>query len=439
MTPRSNGATRTAFVNGRLLDPASALDEPGGLLVQDGEIADFGPRLFADGVPDGIETIDCAGHCLCPGLVDVRAFLGEPGAEHKETIATGTEAAAAGGVTSVVSSPDTDPVIDNVALVEFLARQAEDSARVRVYATAAVTKGLGGVEMTEMGMLAEAGAIALSDGFHTIKDSRVLRRALSYASNFGLLVCHHAEDPDLAAEGCMNEGEVATRLGLAGIPSAAEAIIVERDLRLVELTGGRYHAAGLSTTAGVAAMRAAKSQGLDVSCAAAPHHFALNESEIGDYRTFAKVSPPLRGEGDRVGIVEGLRDGTIDIISSAHAPEDPESKRRPFAQAAFGTVGLETLLPITLELYHNGSLGLLDALAKVTVNPARRFGLRAGVLEKGAPADLVIFDLEVPWKIDAEELHSKAKNSAFDERPVQGRAVRTVVGGETIYPWTNGP
>lgn len=431
-------AGRTAYVNARLLDPASGLDAPGALLVEDGRIADLGPRLFADGVPEGIEAIDCAEHCLAPGLVDSRAFLGEPGAEHKETIATGTEAAAAGGVTTVISTPDTNPVIDNVPLVEFLARQAEESARVRVHPMAAVTKGLKGQEMTEMGMLAEAGAVALSDGFHTIRSSRVMRRALAYAGNFGVLICHHTEDPDLAADGCMNEGELATRLGLAGIPCAAESIMIDRDVRLVELTGGRYHAAGVSTPAAAATIRTAKAKGLDVSCAVAPPHFALNETEVGHYRTFAKISPPLRSEADRQGIVEALRDGTIDIISSAHAPEDPESKRQPFAQAAFGSVGLETLLPITLGLYHNGNLGLLDALAKVTCNPARRFGLEAGSLEKGTPADLVVFDLEVPWKIDAEKLHSKAKNSAFDGRPVQGRAMRTVVEGRTIYHWTNG-
>jgi dihydroorotase len=429
---------RTAYTNARLLDPATGLDSPGALLTEGGRIADLGPRLFADGVPDGVEAIDCEGLCLAPGLVDTRALLGEPGAEHKETIATGTEAAATGGVTTVISTPDTDPVIDTVALVEFLARQAEDSARVRVRSTAAVTTGLKGQEMTEMGMLAEAGAVALSDGFQTICNSRVMRRALSYASHFDLLICHHTEDPELAADGCMNEGEVATRLGLLGIPCAAETIMIERDMRLVELTGGRYHASGVSTPAAAETIRGAKARGLDVSCAVAPPHFALNENEVGHYRTFAKVSPPLRGEADRQGIVEALRDGTIDIISSAHAPEDPESKRRPFAQAAFGSVGLETLLPITLELYHNGSLGLLDALAKVTCNPARRFGLEAGALEKGAPADLVVFGLDVPWKIDAGKLRSRAENSAFDGRPVQGRAMRTVVEGRTIYRWTNG-
>ena len=425
---------RRAYLNARLIDPASGLDGPGALLTEDGVIADLGPRLFAEGVPEGIETVDCAGHVLCPGLIDMRAYLGEPGAGHKETLASASHAAAAGGVTTLVAMPDTEPVIDDVSLVELLARRARDNAIVRVHPTAAITKGLGGAEMTEFGSLAAAGAVAFSDGTRTVANARVMRRALSYASAFDVLIDHFPQEPSLSEEGCMNEGEVATRLGLAGIPAAAEAIALDRDLRLVALTETtRYHASHLSTAAAIDSMRAAKAMGLPVSCSAAPHHFALNESEVGEYRTFAKTAPPLRAESDRRAVVEGLADGTIDVISSGHAPQDQESKRRPFAQAAYGISGLETMLPLALELHHNGQVPLLAVLGAMTAAPARLLRLECGVLEAGVPADLVLIDLEVPWRIDPEAFRSKSKNSPFEDRPVQGRAHRTVVAGVEVY------
>lgn len=425
--------SRTAYLNARLLDPATGLDAPGALLVEGETILDLGPGLFRDGAPEGVEAVDLGGLCLAPGLVDIRVSVGEPGEEHKETILTAGRAAAAGGVTSVACLPDTAPVIDDVAGVEFIARRAREAKLVKVYAYAAATRSLQGRELTEMGLLAEAGAVAFTDATRAIADAQVMRRALSYASAFGLLVVQHPEEPSLAAGGQMNAGEVATRLGLAGIPREAEVIVIERDLRLLELTGGRYHVAHVSTGAAVEAIRRAKRRGLRVTCDTAPHYFALTEVDVGEYRTFAKVSPPLRGEMDRRAIVEGLADGTIDAIASDHRPQDQDSKRVPFASAEAGIIGLETLLPLTLELVHNGRLGLLDALGAVTCRPAAILGLEAGRLGRGAKADLVAFDLDAPWRIDEAAFRSKAKNSPFGGRPVMGRAVRTVVDGRTVF------
>ena len=428
-------APRTAYLNARLLDPASGLDTTGALLTEGERIVDLGPELFADGVPAEIETIDCAGHCLAPGLVDMHVFVGEPGAEHQETFATASRAAAAGGITSFAVMPNTNPVIDDVALVEYVRRHANESGPVQIYPVAAVTKGLGGSQLTEIGLLKAAGAVAFSDADRAVADAQVMRRALSYASAHDALLVQHAEEPSLAADGAMNEGEIATRLGLAGIPAAAETVIVERDLRLVELTGARYHAAHLSTATALEAMRLAKARGLAVTCGTAPQYFALNETAIGEYRTFAKTSPPLRAEADRAAVAAAVADHTIDVISSAHCPQDSDSKRLPFEQAAFGVVGLETLLPVTLELHHNATAPLLTLLKAMTVTPASLLGLECGVLKAGAPADLVVFDLQAPWRIDADRFRSKSKNSAFDKRPVQGRCLRTVVGGETVFDY----
>ena len=425
--------SRTAYINARLLDPESGLDAAGALLTEGAEIADLGPGLFADGVPEGIETVDCAGHCLAPGLVDMHVHLREPGHEHKETIATGGLSALAGGVTSICSMPNTDPVIDNVGLIEFVQRRAREAKGVKVYPFAAVTKGLGGKQLTEFGMLAEAGAVAFTDDGLPIADSQVMRRALNYAKTFDLLISQHAEDLSLSGCGCMAEGEVATRLGLDGIPEVSETVVVERDIRLVELTGGRYHVAHISTAEAVDCVRRAKARGLRVTCEAAPHHFSLTDLDVGDYRTFAKMAPPLRSEENRAAIVEGLKDGTIDAIAPDHAPHDQESKRLPMAHAANGIVGLETLLPLSLELYHRGHMTLIDLLRRLTLAPAELLNLPAGRLAKGAPADLVLFDPDMPWKVDTSKFRSMSKNSPFDGRPVQGRALRTVVDGRSLY------
>lgn len=424
---------RTAYFNARLVDPASGLDAPGGLLAKDGKIAEIGAGLFADGAPDGIEAIDCGGHVLAPGLVDMRVQLRDPGHEHMEDIGSAGLAAAAGGVTTMVCLPNTDPVIDNVAVLEFVARRAREVKLAKIHCYAAATRGMEGNQLTEFGLLGEAGAVAFTDAETAIADAKTLQRALSYATTFGHIIVQHPEEPALCEGGAMNSGEIASRLGLSGLPAVAEVMMIERDLRLVEATDGRWHAPHVSTAAGIEAIRQAKRRGLKVTCDTAPHYFALNEVAVGDYRTFAKVRPPLRGEDDRQAIVEGLRDGTIDAIASDHSPHDQDSKRLPFAQASFGIIGLETLLPLTLELYHNKHLTLPEALALITSGPAGLLGLKAGRLAKGAQADLVLIDPDRPWKIDEAAFRSKSKNSPFDGRPVQGHALRTVVDGRAIF------
>ena len=363
----------------------------------------------------------------------MRVQVREPGEEHMESIESAGRAAAAGGVTSIVCLPNTNPVIDDVSVVEFIARRAREGKLIKVFCYGSLTRGMNGTELTEMGLLAKTGVLGFTDGEKALSNPLVLRRALSYARTFNLLVIQHPEVAELVEDGVMTEGEIATRLGLPGAPAEAEVMMVERDLRLVALTGGRYHAAHVSTAATIDVIRKAKRDGLNVTCDTAPHYFALNETAIGDYRTFAKVSPPLRSERDRQAVVEGLADGIIDAIASDHSPYDQDSKRLPFVQAAYGIVGLETLLPLTLELYHNGSLTLLDALRKVTINPAKLLQQPFGRLARGAPGDLVLFDPYKPHQIDVDAFHSKSKNSPFDKRPVQGVIHRTVVEGRAIY------
>jgi dihydroorotase len=422
------------FSGVRLIDPASGRDGEGDLLVLDGRIAAVEPGLADKGVPEGAERVAGVGLCLAPGLVDLRVQLREPGEEHKETIASASAAAAAGGVASMVALPNTDPVIDAVAGIEFIARRAREIRKVKVYAYAGVTKGLAGKDLTEMGLLAESGAVAFTDGTSAVADARVMRRALSYARTFDALIVQHPEEPALAAGGQMNEGELATRLGLAGIPAAAEAMMIERDLRLVALTGGRYHVAHVSTADGIEAIRAAKARGLAVTCDTAPPYFALNELAVGDYRTFAKLSPPLRGEADRLAVERALADGTIDCIASDHAPHDQDSKRVPFAQAAPGVIGLETLLPVSLELVHKRVLSMIELFRRLALAPADLLGLPQGRLAPGgAPADLVLFDPTRAWVVDEDRFLSKSKNSPFGGRPMQGRVLRTLVDGRTVF------
>lgn len=422
-------AMRRLYRNARLIDPASRFDAPGDLLVEDGRIAAIAARL--DGV--AAEVVDLSGLCLAPGLVDMRVQLREPGAEHIESIESGGQAAAAGGVTTMVALPNTEPPVDDVSVVEFLARRAREAKLAKIHTYAAATKGLKGRELSEIGLLAANGAVAFTDAVKAIADALVMRRVLAYARSFDQLVIQHPEEPSLAGAGEVTEGEIATRLGLAGIAAAAEVMMIERDLRLVELTGARYHAAHVSTAAAIDAIRRAKTAGLPVSCDTAPPYFALNESAIGDYRTFAKLSPPLRAESDRRAVVAGLADGTIDAIASDHAPWDQDSKRLPFTSASAGIIGLETLLPLSLELYHNGHMSLVDVVRRLTTNPADILRLDAGRLRPGAPADLIVFDPDASWRIRTEEFRSKSKNSPFDGRPVKGRAERTIVDGRTIF------
>ena len=403
------------------------------MLGENGHILDLGSHLFAQGTPSGIETVDCEGHILAPGLIDMRVFTGEPGEEHRETLASASHAAAAGGVTTIVVMPNTSPVIDDAALVDFITRRARDTAKVNVEIMAALTRSLEGKEMTEFGLLKDAGAVAYTDGTRPVMNAQLLRRALTYSKLFGSVLVQHAEDPSLAAAGVMNEGELSTRLGLPGIPAEAETIIVERDLRLVELTGGRYHVSQVSCAETVNVLRQAKKDGLPVTCGVSADHLSLNETDIGEYRTFFKLSPPLRDEDDRQAILAGLADGTIDVVVSGHDPQDTDAKRRPFAEAAHGAVGLETLLPVMLERVHNEELSMIDALGTVTSKPASILGLKSGELRAGAAADMVLIDPGKPWVVDADTLRSKSKNTAHEDRRFQGRAVRTIVAGQTVF------
>jgi dihydroorotase len=416
------------------MDPASSRDEPGGLLVKDGVIADIGGHLRRN-APEGAEVVDCGGHLLCPGLIDMQVFTGEPGQEHRESLKTASHAAAAGGVTTIVVMPDTTPVIDQVALVDFIQRRARDNAIVNIHTMAAMTKGLAGEEMTEIGLLQRAGAVAFSNGKSSVANTKVMHKTLLYAKDFGALIVHHCEDPYLSEGATMNAGEVATRLGLPGVPKAAETIVLERDVRLVEITGGRYHAATISSAESLAVVRAAKARKLPVTCGVSINHLTLNENDIGPYRTFFKLRPPLRSEEDRAALVRGIASGDIDVVVSSHDPQDVDVKRQPFAESADGAIGLETLLAAALRLHHTDEVALMAVLKAMTINPAKLLGLPAGRLEKGAPADLVVVDLAAPWVVDREVLRSRSKNSPFDESKLLGRVLRTMVAGQTVYQY----
>jgi dihydroorotase len=428
-------SAKTALLNARLIDPLSGLDQIGGVLLDNGLIADFGPHIRESAV-EGASIIDCSGHVLAPGLIDMMVSTGEPGNEHRETLATASDAAAAGGVTTIICTPNTDPVIDDVALVDFILRRARDTAIVNVHPMAATTKGLAGTEMSEIGLLRGAGAIAFTTGKASLANTKVMRNVLAYAKDFGALIVHHLEDPYLAQDGVMNQSEVSTRLGLRGMPAAAETIMLERDIRLVELTGGRYHAAQISCRASLEIIRSAKARGLPVSCGVSINHLALNENDIGPYRTFFKMRPPLRSEEDRRAMVEGLARGDIDVIVSAHDPQDADVKRRPFAEAADGAIGLETLLSAALGLHHNGHVDLLALLRAMTSTPARLLGLPSGRIVKGAPADLILVDLETPWTVEADHLRSKSKNTPFDQTRLQGRVLETFIAGRSVYAYS---
>ncbi len=420
--------TPLLITNARLLDPASGLDAPGALLVRDGRIASL------TGAPaEGAQVLDAGGAVLCPGLVDMRAAIGEPGAEHRETIASAAAAAAAGGITTLAMLPDTDPALDDPALVEFVIRRGEATASLTICPYAAATKGCAGKELSEYGLLREAGAVAFTDGRRAIGSARTMRLSLSYARVFGAMVVQHPEEPSLAGLGAATEGELATRLGLPGIPAAAEAIMVARDIALARLTGGHVHFAHVSTGAALDLIRAAKAEGLRVTCDTAPPYFDLNETAIGDFRSYAKLSPPLRREADRLAVVAALADGTIDAIASDHQPRDADDKRLPFAQAEAGGAGLATLLGVTLARVHAGDLSLRDALALLTCRPAALLGLEAGRLAEGAPADLCLFAPERAWQVKAGALPGKAQNSPFDGRALEGRVIATFKAGRRVF------
>lgn len=421
------------FENARIVDPSRGLDEVGSVLIRDGKIIAAGADARNQGAPEGAEIIDLDGKAVLPGLVDSRVFIGEPGAEHRETIASASHAAAAGGVTSIIMMPDTDPVIDDVALVEFVKRTARDTAVVNVHPAAAITKGLHGEEMTEIGLLRDAGAVAFTEGRQTIANTQLMRRALTYARDFNAVIACETRDPYLGANGVMNEGLFASWLGLSGSPREAEVIPLERDLRLAALTNSKYHAAQLSCAMSADAMRRAKDFGAKVTAGVSINHLSLNENDIGEFRTFFRLSPPLRSEQDRLAMVEAVKNGTIDIVVSAHDPQDVDTKRLPFADAEAGAIGLETLLGAALRLYHDDSIPLLRLVDVLSTAPAKIFGLDAGTLKPGASADLAIVDLDEPWIVREEDLHSLSKNSCFESARFQGRVVRTIVAGKTVY------
>ena len=423
------------LANARIVDPSRDFDIVGDLLIAEGTIREAKKGIGAAGVPEGTDVIDCRSKLVAPGLIDMRAFVGEPGAGHRETLASASQAAAAGGVTTIICQPNTSPVIDDPATVDFVLRRARDTAIVHVHPMAALTKGLEGKEMTEIGLLKAAGAVAFTDGDKSVTNAQVMRRALTYAGDFGALIVHHTEDPDLVGDGVMNEGEFAARLGLLGIPKAAETVMLERDVRLVALSGGRYHAASISCAESLEVLHRAKDAGLSVTASASINNITLNENDIGPYRTFLKLSPPLRAENDRKLLVEAIGRGLIDTVMSDHNPQDVETKRLPFAEAAPGAIGIETMLTAGLRLVHSGEIDLTALLRAMSTRPAEVLGLPGGTLKSGAPADIIVVDLDMPWVLDPLELKSKCKNTPFDEARLTGRVVRTIVAGRTVYEY----
>ncbi|GGH35045.1 dihydroorotase [Cribrihabitans marinus] len=418
------------FTNARLIDPEGGTDGPGWLLVRNGRIADRG-----DGDPGGTPgaTVDCGGKCLAPGIVDIGVKVCEPGERHKESYRSAGRAAAAGGVTTIVTRPDTSPAIDTPESLEFVTRRAQADAPVNVLAMAALTKGRQGREMTEIGFLLDAGAVAFTDCDQVITDTKVFSRALTYARSLGALVIAHPQEPGLSAGAAATSGKFASLYGLAAVSPMAERMGLDRDIALLEMTGARYHADQITTARALPALERAKRNGLDISAGTSIHHLTLNELDVSDYRTFFKVKPPLRSEDDRMATVEAVRSGLIDIISSMHTPQDEESKRLPFEEAAGGAVALETLLPAALRLYHAGQIDLPGLFRAMALNPARRLGLDCGRLAAGAPADLVLFDPDTPFVLDRFALRSKSQNTPFDGQRMQGRVLGTYVAGEPVY------
>ncbi|MEL6092968.1 dihydroorotase [Bartonella schoenbuchensis] len=421
------------FQNARIVDPSRAIDEIGTVIIENGLIIAAGKEALNQGTPEGAEIIDAQNKAILPGLVDARVFVGEPGAEHRETIASASQSAAAGGITSFLMMPDTQPVIDNVALVEFITRTAHETSLVNIYPVAAITQGLGGQEIAEFGLLKNAGAVAFSEGKKTLQNSSVMRRAMTYARDFDVTLIHETQDKDLTGQGVMNEGLLASWLGLCGIPREAEIIPLERDLRLAALTQARYHAAQISTAMSADAIRLAKQNNTKISAGVSINHLSLNENDVGEYRTFFRLMPPLRVEEDRIAMIEAIKDGTVDIIVSSHDPQDVDTKRLPFQDAQAGAIGMETLLSVALLLYHNEMISLLRLTELLSTAPAKLFGLNAGTLTKGANADLILVDLDEPWILSSDMLHSRSKNTPFENTHFQGRVIQTLVKGQSVF------
>ncbi|SFB00054.1 dihydroorotase [Poseidonocella pacifica] len=426
---------RTLFANAVLVDPVALTQRPGAVLVEDGVIIDRfdvpGPDVPTAGV------IDCGGKCLAPGIVDLGVKVCEPGERHKESYRSAGLAAAAGGITTMITRPDTLPAIDTPETLEFVTRRANEAAPVNVLCMAALTKGREGREMTEIGFLMDAGAVAFTDCDRVVTDTKVLSRALTYARSLGALVLGHQQDPGLSRGAAATSGKFASLRGLPGVSAMAERMALDRDISLVEMTGARYHADQITTARALPALRRAKRNGVDLTAGTSIHHLTLNEFDVADYRTFFKLKPPLRAEDDRVAVVEAVREGLIDVVCSMHTPQDEESKRLPFEEAASGAVGLETLLPASMRLHHSDGLDLAVLFRAMSLNPAKRLGLPCGRLDKGAPADLILFDPHAPFILDRWTMRSKSKNTPFDGARLQGRVLGTWVGGTRVHGGAN--
>ena len=422
------------LTNARIIDPKNQIDEIGGIIIDsNGLIKAIGKKVANGNLPSDVDKIDLKKNVVIPGIIDMRVFVGEPGYEYKENFRTLSNAALSGGVTSVVSMPNTLPTIDNVSMVDFLKRRGRDKSKINIFPSASLTKNTDGKQMTEFGLLKRKGIVAFTDGTKTIQDPQVMSRIMNFAKQSDSLIMQHAEDNILSKDGLINEGEISTRLGLKGIPYLAEKIIVQRDLSLLEEYFCRYHISQISSEKTIDVIKKAKNDGKIFTTGVSINNLCLNENDIGDFKTFLKLSPPLRTENDRRSLVEALSKGLIDVIVSDHKPEDEESKRLTFAKAATGASGIETLLPLALELYNNKSIKLIKLIAAITSNPAKILGVDKGSLEKGKDADLCIFDLNKSWSVDKNLLKSKSKNTSIENRKLQGQVIKTFIKGELAF------
>ena len=420
------------YKNARIIDPATNYDKVGSLLTIGDKIADFGENINQDSI-DNLEVIDCKGLVITPGLIDIQVHFRDPGQTNKEDLASGSKSAVAGGITTVVCQPNTAPTLDSVLTFDYLRLKARETAYCNVFAYGCITKSMKGEELSDMYALKNAGAVGFTDDGLPVMNANVMRRAFEYSQDLNVVIAQHAEDLNLSNKGCINEGISSLELAVRGIPNISESVIVERDLAILEAVGGRYHLLHISTRQSLEAMKRAKDKGLKATVEVCPHHFMLNDSEVLRSGTNAKMNPPLRSEEDRLALIEGLKSGLIDVISTDHAPHHLAVKELPLEEASFGIVGVETMLPLSLSLYHQGHLKLIDLIAKMTCNPAKVINFDGGLIKKGGRADLTIIDLNCEWQIQVDKFYSKSKNSPFNNFAVKGRAVATIVAGKIVY------